>query len=84
MSKYAVELGGAGGAVGPTADVDTITEGRKWAESHGDQADWAKVYDRTGTVVALHGRDRNAPFLWWSLPIRSYEAWCKFYGTRHS
>ena len=42
MSKYVVTLSGDSGAgwvVGPTADVDTITEGRKWAESYGDTAD---------------------------------------------
>ena len=56
--KYVVTVGGASWAVGPTADVDTITEGRKWAEDHGDTADWATIHDRTGACVALHYRDR--------------------------
>lgn len=48
-----------------SADCNTITEARQWAESYGTTADQCVIRNRRGDVVAVHMRDHNDNGLRW-------------------
>ena len=62
---YTAEISGSSWSVGPTADFQTITAARKWAESYGNTADQCVIHDRKGELVAVHCRDQNGDGMRW-------------------
>lgn len=58
MSKYTVTISGDN-TNSIVLDCDTITEGRKLAESYGDTMRWATIKDKRGNTVGSHMLDTS-------------------------
>jgi hypothetical protein len=58
-SPYTAEIFGSSWAQGPVQQFLTITAARQWAEEYGSTADWCRISDAKGRLVAGHRRAPN-------------------------
>ena len=65
MAKYTAQIGGHSWANGPIAEFRTLTAAREWAEEYGTTADWCRISDSSGKVVAEHRRDPSGDGTKW-------------------
>ena len=59
-SPYTAELFGSSWAQGPVQQFPTITAARKWAEEYGTTADWCRISDAKGNLIAGHRREPSS------------------------